>query len=367
MAALSEKAIRDAQPGDVLHDPIVKGLSLRAFPNSKAFYLYFRTRDRRERRPKLGDWGQITLTQARAMAREMLAEVTLGRDPAARTAAKAEPTLNDLWEEYRKRRGAAKKSAYSDEGNYRRNLAPRFGKKKLSAITFEVVSDMMEEMAATPYAANRTRSLLSTMLNFARRPLRWVEHNAVDDVQRFREHKRARYMKGDEAARIAEALDAVAMRHPAAVSFIYLLILTGARKGEIAAAKWDWIEGNTIRLPDSKTGAKTIYLPPQAMDVLDRLPRTTGTITGLNSPRDLWSKVRVTAGCPDLRLHDLRHSFASAALAAGLSLAQIGELLGHRKADTTKRYAHLIEEVGTAAATAAADQISLAMRKRVNA
>lgn len=363
MSTLTEKAIRDARPGDVLNDQTVRGLSLRAFPERKMFYLYYRTKARQERRPKIGEWGQITLTQARAIAREMLAEVTLGRDPAARVAAQAEPTLTDLWNEFRKRRGLGKKSADNDKGNWDRYLEPRFGRKKLSAITYEGISDMMADMAGTPIAANRARTLLSTMFNFARRPLRWIEHNPAEGVERYKEDKRCRYMRGEEAARIAEALDAASHRQPAAVAFIYLLILTGARKGEIAAARWDWIEGNTIRLPDSKTGAKTIFLPPQAVEVLGRLPRTTGTITGIKDPKKLWGNVRIAAGCPDLRLHDLRHSFASAALAAGLSLAQIGELLGHRNTQTTKRYAHLVEDVATAAATLAADRISLAMRR----
>lgn len=368
MSTLTEKAIQAAGAGDILHDPIVRGLSLRVTSQRKSFYLYFRTKTRQERRPKIGDWGQITLTQARAIAREMLAKVALGGDPMGeREVARAEPTLNDLWEEYWKRYASNIKSASNAKGNWGRYLEPRFGKKKLSAISYEMVADMMTDMAATPYSANRTRALLSSMMNFAIRPLRWIEHNPVQDVRKYPEPKRERYMVGEEAARIAEALDAAAAETPAAVAFIYLLILTGARKGEISAAKWDWIQGNTIRLPDSKTGAKVIYLPPQAMDVLDRLPRTTGTITGLRSPRALWDKVRVAAGCPDLHLHDLRHSFASAALAAGLSLAQIGELLGHRKADTTKRYAHLVSDVATAAATAAADKISFAMRRKIEA
>ena len=363
MTALTEKAIRDARPGDVLRDPSIKGLSLRAFPESKAFYLYYRTKARQERRPKIGEWGQITLPQARTIAREMLAKVALGGDPAAREVAPVERTLADLWAEFWKRHASHKKSAAEDQGNWRRHIEPRLGAKRLSAITYEAIADMMADMAATPYAANRTRALLSTMLNFGRRPLRWIEQNPAEDVKPFREQKRARYMRGEEAARIAEALDAASDRYPAAVAFIYLLILTGARKGEIAGAKWDWIEGNTIRLPDSKTGAKTIFLPPQAVEVLERLPRTTGTITGLTSPRHVWEEIRAGAGCPDLRLHDLRHSFASAALAAGLSLAQIGELLGHRNTQTTKRYAHLVEDVATAAATAAADQISQSMRR----
>src|SRR6185312_8944359 len=133
--------------------------------------------------------------------------------------------------------------------------------------------------------------------------------------------------------------------------------------GEIWEARWDWLDGNVLRLPDSKTGAKPVYLPPEAMDVIDALPRTSGTITGIGPPYKLWYKVRKAAGCPDLRLHDLRHSFASAGLAQGLSLAQIGELLGHASTQTTMRYAHLVEDAAHAAAAKTAGYVSANMGK----
>ena len=126
--------------------------------------------------------------------------------------------------------------------------------------------------------------------------------------------------------------------------------------------------GVTVLQEQSTTAwSRSKVLPPQALEVLARLPRTSDTITGIQSPKKLWERVRRDAGCPDLRMHDLRHSFASAALAAGLSLSQIGELLGHKSTQTTKRYAHLVEEVATAAATAAADRIASTMRRPVTA
>lgn len=361
---LTEKNIRAATPGAVLKDGVVKGLQLRCFECSKSFYLYYRTKAGAQRKPKLGDWGQITLTQARKVAQELMVEVAAGRDPSAiRADARAEPTVADLWEQYWKRRGSKKKSAEADDRKWRLHIQPRFGKLRLKEVTYTMVADMHDAMIDTPYEANRVLALLSVMFNFACHPLEWIDRNPVKGVRRYREEKRRRYMKGEEAARIAELLDANAAQNPASVAFLYLLILTGARRGEIAAARWDWIKGNVIHLPDSKTGEKQVYLPPQALDVLDRLPRTTGTITGLLTPTKFWERIREEAGCPDLRMHDLRHSFASAALSAGLSLAQIGELLGHKSTQTTKRYAHLVDDVATAAATAAADNIMATMKK----
>lgn len=372
MTELSEKTIRLSSPGDVLNDDKIRGLSLRAFEGRKSFYLFYRTKTGVQRRPKLGDWGAMTLTQARAVARDMLADVTKGQDPSAiRAEIKAEKTLADLWMEYWKRHGSQKKTADQDEYNWRLHIHPLFAKTKLSNISYANISDMMDGMKATPYAANRSLALLSTMLNFAVDPLEWIERNPAKKVKRFKEEKRKRYMAGEEAAKIAEILAREAEDNPASVAFLYLLILTGARSGEIANATWKAIQGNKIVLREHKTDHtghdRTIHLPAAAMDVIDRLPRTSGTITGIKSPKKFWWRVREEAGCPDLRIHDLRHSFASAALSAGMSLAQIGELLGHRSTQTTHRYAHLVDEVAAASATKVADQILGTMKLSLTA
>mgnify|MGYP003332966740 CR=1 FL=1 len=365
---LTEKNIRAAQPGQVLRDATIKGLHLRVFPESRSFYLYYRTKTGTERKPKLGEWGALTLTQARKLAQELLFEVAAGRDPSARRAeARAEPTMQDLWEEYWKRHGSKKKSGGADERKWRLHIAPHLAKFRLSEITYGMVADIHEGMADTPYEANRVLAQLSKMFNFAHRPLEWMERNPAKGVARYKEEKRERYMKGEEAARIAELLHLNQQAHPASVAFLYLLILTGARCGEIAGADWSMLQDNKLVLTRHKTertgDKRTIHLPPVAMDVIERLPRSNQTITGIQSPKKFWERVRVEAGCPDLRMHDLRHSFASAAIAAGLSLAQIGELLGHKSTQTTKRYAHLMDEVANAAVTATADFILTKMKK----
>jgi len=360
---LNEKAIKAARRGDVLRDASLKGLHLRAFTDNKTFYLYYRTKGGLERRPKLGDYGTITLTQARDMARKWLAEVADGKDPAGEIKVKIEaPTMADLWVQYWDNHGKKKKSGSEDKSLYNRNIKPRFAKKKLADISYSDVSAMAVAMEKSPVVANRTLALMSKMFNFAHRPLEWTDKNPVKGVSRYKEVARRRYMEGDEAHKIAEVLQKEAINHPASVAFVYLLILTGARCGEIAGAKWSWVNGDIIELPDSKTGKKTVHLPPQAIEVMDRLPKTNGTITGIKSPKRLWDKVRAEVGCHDLRLHDLRHSFASAALSAGLSLTEIGELLGHKSAQTTKRYAHLVKDAGVAAATKAADKIASQMK-----
>lgn len=365
---LNERNIKTAPVGATLWDATIKGLHLRVFDSRRSFYLFYRPKTGGQRKPKIGDHGSITLAQARKVAQQMLVEVASGGDPAAeRAEARAEPTVADLWLEYEKRHLAKKKSAINDRRHWRLHIEPRLGKLKVKDVSYPMVDDMHRSMADTPTEANRVLATLSTMFNLAKDKLNWIERNPVEGVDRNPERKRKRYMRGEEAAKIAEILHNEAADNPASVAFLYLLILTGARKGEIAKAKWSDLQGNRLVLGEHKTDHtgddRHIYLPPAAMDVLDRLPRTSGTITGILTPQKLWERIRVEAGCPDLRMHDLRHSFASAAIGAGLSLAQIGELLGHKSTQTTKRYAHLVEEAAHSAATMTADRIVAAMKK----
>lgn len=365
-ADLTEINIKTVQPGDILRDDSLPGLHLRAFDNRKSFYLYFRTKTGQERRPKLGDHGVITLTQARKIAKQMLGEVAAGGDPIAkREGARGEPTLADLWAEYWKRHGSKKKSGEADQGIWNRYLSKMAG-RKLSAIGYTDIADLHEKLADTPIMANRVLALASKMFSFAHRPLQWhAGVNPCKGVARYKEIKRKRYAKAHELTKLAQALAAEAEANPASVAFLYLLILTGARKGEIAKAKWSDLHGNKLVLKEHKTDAtghdRVIHLPPQAMAVIDRLPRTSGTITGIQSPQAIWEKIRAAAGCEDLRIHDLRHSFASAAIGAGMTLAQIGELLGHTSTQTTARYAHLVEEAAAKAASDTAAHIGAAM------
>ena len=364
---LNERTAKAAQSGDVLRDASIRGLHLRCFPERKSFYLYYRTKAGQERKPKLGDYGSITLTQARRVAQDMLAKVAVGADPQAeRTAARAEHTLAELWAEYWKRHGSKKKTAAADLGIWNRYLKDKLGARKLSAIGYTDIADLHESMADTPIMANRVLAMVSKMFSFSHKPLEWTaERNPAKGVARYKETKRKRYMRAEEAAAIAKQLATESAENPASVAFLYLLILTGARKGEIAKAKWSHLEGSKLVLQEHKTDAtghdRVIHLPPQAMAVIDKLPRTSGTITGIQSPQALWEKVRKAAGCPDLRIHDLRHSFASAAIAAGYTLAQIGELLGHNSTQTTARYAHLVEEAAARAAEDTAARIGAAM------
>ena len=367
MTDLSSSALSAATAGTILRDASVKGLHAKVTVTAKGFFLYFRTKAGVERRPKLGEFPQMTVAQARQVAKEMLLEVAKGHDPMAKRQAERDaPTVSEVIDQYERDYAGKRKRGMETVRILRNHLERVHGGDKVATIEHEHLLALHRSLKKTPVLANRVVSHASKLFNLCERPWKYrtpAQGNPCRGVERYPEKKRKRYMTPDEARAVARELDANKAKYPAAVAYLYLLILVGARRGEIWEARWDWLDGNVLRLPDSKTGAKPVYLPPEAMDVIDALPRTSGTITGIGPPYKLWYKVRKAAGCPDLRLHDLRHSFASAGLAQGLSLAQIGELLGHASTQTTMRYAHLVEDAAHAAAAKTAGYVSANMGK----
>jgi integrase len=203
-------------------------------------------------------------------------------------------------------------------------------------------------------------------------PARGVKKAPVRKVERF--------LSEAEIARLADALDAEAQQsgNPYSPAAIKVLLLTGSRKGEIVNLRWDHVdfERECLRLPDSKTGAKVVYLNAPARASLRELPRMADNprvIPGMRADGagraidKVWSRVRKAAGLADVRLHDLRHSIASVGAAGGLSLPVIGALLGHKHAATTARYAHLSADPLRAANDAVGARIAAAMNRKTDA
>ena len=185
---------------------------------------------------------------------------------------------------------------------------------------------------------------------------RLVNANPVLGVKKFREGRKERYLSADEMARLGDALKAAEESElPGALTAIRLLALTGARRGEILNAEWSQVdfERGILVLPDTKSGHKVLLLGSPAIEVLRNAVRIEGNpyICPGKAParpivnvQKIWSRSRARAGIPDVRLHDLRHSFASVSAAEGDSLLVIGRLLGHTNPTTTERYAHLADD-----------------------
>lgn len=302
----------------------------------------------------------------------------------AREYGKAQPTLAAFAERYLAEYARPHKrpaSAHADEANLRRAILPVLGNVRVDAITRSEVTRLHLSRKGTPTNANRCLALLSHMLNTAEKwGLRPDGSNPCRHVDRFAEAKRERFLSGPELARLGAGLDRLQQAGkvtPYGLAAVRLLVFTGARASEVLGLSWAQVDldGGAVRLTQSKTGAKTIILNPPAAAVLAALPRMKGnpwvivggragqplTLSGLEQ---VWQEVRKAAQLEDVRLHDLRHSFASVAVAGGASLAMIGALLGHTQAQTTKRYAHLAADPMKAASGAVAAAIDTAMQGR---
>ena len=227
-----------------------------------------------------------------------------------------------------------------------RVVKPELGRMKVDEVRQSDIEKLHLKYRATPYQANRLVALLSKMWNWSGRR---GDKNPCVGVERFAEQKRRRYLSSAELARLGAALvraEEERLTSPYVIAAVRLLVFTGARLNEILTLRWDHVdlERGWLNLADSKTGAKTIYLNAPARRLLAALPRLEGNpfvvpgerrgqhLVNLEKP---WRKIRELAQLPDLRLHDLRHSFASIGAGAGLGLPVIGALLGHAQAATT--------------------------------
>ena len=379
----SVDALRPAADGSeaVIWDTEVKGFGVRAQRGgSKSYIVHYRAGTGRGaplRKVTIGRHGAPwTAETARKEARRLLGLVEGGADPAAAKIARREaPTVADLVERFFAEHVQAKRKA-STALVYRQLLGrvvlPALGKRKVADITRADVAKFHHENRAAPYQANLMRAMLSKMFNLAEVwGLRPDGSNPCRHVEKFRERKRERMLSPAELARLGDALAAFE-GSPYAVAAVKLLVFTGARLGEVLGLRWEWIdfERGEAKLPDSKSGAKTLHLPPPALQVLTELPRLEGNphvIVGQKAGAAMgdiqtpWRAIRGAAGLDDVRLHDLRHAFASVAASSGMGLPIIGKILGHTQAATTHRYAHLASDPVKAAAAAVAGKIAAAM------
>jgi integrase len=320
-----------------------------------------------------------TAEEARGEAKRLLGLVAYNKDPAnAKSEAKVAPTVAELAGRFLAEHAEAKRKE-STAKEYRRLIErvilPALGGKRVADVTRQDVGKLHHARRATPTEANRALAVLSTMFNVAERwGLRPDESNPCRHIEKYRQRRRERFLSPEELARLGNTLSAY-NGSPYYIAAVKLLVFTGARLGEVLGLRWKWIdfERGEARLPDSKTGAKTIHLPPPALEVLGKLPRVEGNphvivgakpgaaLVNLEKP---WRGIRRMAGLDNVRIHDLRHGFASIAAASGMGLPIIGKMLGHTQAQTTARYAHLASDPVKAAAAAVAGKIAAAMTSR---
>jgi integrase len=258
----------------------------------------------------------------------------------------------------------------------RLHILPRLGRYPIGEVKRTDIARLHREMRAKPYHANRTLALLSKFFNWAEKHgLRSDGSNPCRHVEKYREGRRERFLSQAELGRLGDALRQAEQDKscsPWVIAAIRLLTFTGARRSEILTLRWEHAseEHECLMLPDSKTGRKTIHLNAPALALLETIPRIDGNpyvicgdkpgqhLVNLEKP---WRRIRKTAKLDDVRLHDLRHSFASVAASGGQSLVVIGKMLGHSQPATTVRYAHLADDPVKAASDAVGRHIAAAM------
>jgi integrase len=400
----------------ILFDTYVAGFGLRIYPSGqKTWILQYRPGEGGRRAPvrrlKIGTTADLSLEAARREAERLKSLVNLGGDPQRDIAIGREaPTVKEVAQAFLKdhveaKRAESTKRYYEDILN--RHILPAVGTMKAKDVTSTDVARLHRTLRTRPFMANRVVAVIGAMYSFAQGPARLVPKglNPIEDVEKYEERKRERLLSTDELARLGAAIveaETIGLRwtlregsrrkhlpidetrrvtkiDPAAAAALRLLLFTGARLREILHLRWDQVdlERGIAILPTHKTsrrtGSKTIVLSGPALDVLSSIDRigiyvVASRSAGLATERpraDLkrpWSMVTARAGLEGVRIHDLRHNFASLGVGRGMGLPIVGKLLGHASAISTQRYSHLDNDPLRRAADMIGSAIETSMR-----
>lgn len=312
----------------------------------------------RMRTVTLGDADVLRERTARDVARRILLRVEVGENPAETKArARAVPSFAQFLAEYWTRMSPHWKATtrYSQASYRERHLQAAFTGMFVDEIGQGHVARWFAEITRStgPGAANRALDILKSMMRKAEDwGYREAGVNPCDGIRRNRQRRCERFLSEAELARLGVALERLRSEDPLRVAAVTLILLTGCRRTEIADLRWTEVKGRRLSLHDSKTGPRTVWLGREARAVLDRVPRQRGAeyvFPAGNAKRTslldvFWRQVRDEAGLSDVRLHDLRHSYASFAARQSQPLPVIGKLLGHAKVGSTARYTHLDDD-----------------------
>ena len=377
---ITTRLVENLLPGEIVSDSALPGYAVRRQLDARVYFVR-KYCNRRRHYVSLGEHGRAGMTEAKARqaAFMAIAAIKQGRDPAVeRARSRGMPALADFALQFLSDRQDTLKAGTL--ANYRgllnTHIAPRderghlrpgsLGALPLDQVSHQHVVSLHISRRMTPRAANHILDFLSSLYTEA------AKQCLVEDsfspgrrVSRFRVQRRQRFLNDAELARLGHVLTQAEVErteNPYAIAALRLLIFTGCRRDEILSARWEWMDWDRglLNLPDSKTGAKTIFLSPPALEVIESIPRVANNpfiIVGKRAGqrwvnlRKVWVRVRKQAALEaistgdgrvqEVRIHDLRHSYASLLASGGASLPMIGALLGHRNPGTTHRYAHL--------------------------
>jgi len=385
---------------EILWDADLAGFGVAVFPSGAKTYLVRFRKGGRSRRAIIGKHGRLTPDEARSEAKKILGQIETGLDPVqAKKAARAIPTFREVSLDFLKQHSALKRKERTHSEYERlleKRVLPLIGTHRINDLDRVTLAKMHAAISKeAPISANRALALVSAIWSWAsRRDIVSGAENPARGIEKNREQAKERFLTSEEFARLGEALRLAETeglpwdvqkknsnsKHlakparrmtkpdPFAVAAIRLLILTGARLSEILTAQWTNVDfGRAILfLPDSKTGRKPIYLSAAAISVLENIPRIEGNpyiIAGAvkgSHRADLkkpWAAILKKSNLDNLRIHDLRHTFASVGVGGSLGLPIIGKLLGHSQPKTTARYAHLDADPLKSAADQIGEQV----------
>jgi integrase len=387
-------------------DADLPGFGVRAMASGvKSFFVRYRVgggRGAQMRRVTIARAETLTPEQARDAARSILARVRLGEDPAGDKAERRSAlTVSELIDEWiegagkRNRQGKLRSASNIafDQGRLAHHVKPIIGRSRLPDVDRKMIEGLRDDIAngktakiqptrkrgvarvtGGEGAATRTLRTLSTVFSYAIQR-GYMPENPVAGVRKAPDRHSERFLSEEELTALGTALEAQDASTPKATAIIRLLAMTGCRRREIERLTWVEVDlvGGFLRLKDSKTGAKNVFLSQDAANVLSEVPREEGSVwvfpatTGSghyqHTPK-VWTEVRRRAGLTGVRLHDLRHTFASRSLAEGASLEVVAALLGHRERRTTERYAHLASHPIKEAANRAGRSIGQSLSRR---
>ena len=349
-----------------VRDRDLKGFGVRVLPSGTKRYFIHSQHDGRRIWKTIGKGGAIGVAEARERATAMLASIRMGNGDEAPAPADTpfETVAKEVFRSYARNWKAS--TLKVNQSYFRNQILPWFEGRPIGGIDARDVRQWYASLHETPVAADRSAPILSVIMRQAEvYGYRAEGTNPCAGIRRYRRQGRERFLSTVEVSRLGEVLARHEDDHPQAVAITRLLLLTGCRKGEIITLKWRYYREGKLFLPDSKVGPRTVWLSSPARAILDCLPRTTVWVfpspitSGFLSAEALrlvWCRVRAEAGLHDVRLHDLRHTHASMALAQGETVLTIGRLLGHRNPATTLKYTHLsdamvreaVETVGAA-------------------
>ena len=373
------RGVRAAKPQDrkyEIRDDAITGLGLVVQPSGVRTYFLARMVRGRRRYARIGYAETMTVPEARREARKLIASyietVKTGNGP--RTPGRPMDAFAD---EFLERYARHWKPRTLADSAYvvRKYILPAFGHLTVDAIAVEHVRDWFASMPDRPGSANRAMPALSVMMKQAELwGYRRHNSNPCKNTKRYRMQRKERFLTAKEMARLNVVLARDEFYCPHIVAIVRLLMLTGCRFGEIVSLEWDWIKDKRILLPDSKSGPRTVWLSSAARAVIDAIPRysddcpflfpTRPPVRHIDNIGFHWHRIRNEAGLSGLRIHDLRHSWASVAAMNGVDMVTIAKLLGHALVETTERYTHLSDQSVADAADRVSNRIHAALAGR---